>query len=97
MVHDPEERKALYESLSRFHEVCEITKDQMAHFCANILEVRAKDGSSVMVMSTTAYEALRPDQIEQMKKHVSKIVHSDVSVIETIGGGGVRCMMAELF
>jgi hypothetical protein len=47
-------------------------------------------------MSSTAYNSLTPEQIEQINKHL-KILHSPIPTIETLGGGSARCMMAELF
>jgi len=48
-------------------------------------------------MSTSAYTAFTKDQIETILRHVDEICHSDVGTIEQIGGGSVRCMIAELF
>jgi len=47
-------------------------------------------------MSSQAYNALAAEQIAQIEKH-SKILHSDITTIEQLGGGGVRCMLAEVF
>ena len=48
------------------------------------------------MMSTAAYNSLRPDQIEVIEKY-SKILHSSLDTIEALGGGSARCMMAEIF
>lgn len=32
-----------------------------------------------------------------MNKYVGKIIVADVKTIEAYGGGGTRCMMAEIF
>lgn len=97
VVATDEERERLRDSLAQHHAVVEISRAQMASFCANVLEVRNTDGGSVLVMSTTAYNAFTAEQRALLLENVDQIVHSDVSVIETVGGGGVRCMMAELF
>ncbi len=47
-------------------------------------------------MSSRAYESLTTEQIAQIEKH-TQILHSDLTVIETYGGGSARCMMAEVF
>ena len=49
-----------------------------------------------MVRSTAAHKSLTPTQITAIEKH-SKILSSDLTVIETCGGGSARCMMAEVF
>jgi len=30
-------------------------------------------------------------------KHEKQLLHADISTIEKVGGGGVRCAIAELF
>jgi len=60
------------------------------------LQVRGVKGQKYMVMSTKAYTSLTTDQIAIIEKHGS-IIHSDLSTIETCGGGSARCMMAEVF
>lgn len=54
-------------------------------------------GLPVWVMSTQAYEALTPDQRDRLARHVAAIHHAPIDTLERIGGGGVRCTLAELF
>ena len=54
------------------------------------------DGTPLMVMSTQAHTALSKDQLAQLCQY-AKPVHSPIPTIETLGGGGVRCMLAELY
>ncbi|GFR90871.1 amidinotransferase [Elysia marginata] len=76
-------------------EIIEITEKQMYNFAGNVLELNGRNGG-VLVMSTTAYESLSEDQKKRINKYVS-IIYSPIPNIETNGGGGVRCMIAELF
>jgi len=69
----------------------------MDHFCGNVLEVKGHDNARILAMSTKAWNAFTPTQQEKILKHVKEVVHTDVDIIETIGGGGVRCMMGELY
>jgi hypothetical protein len=69
----------------------------MNNFCGNILEVKGKDNKKLLCMSTKAHNNFTDAQKRKLLKHVDGIIHSDINTIETIGGGGVRCMMAELF
>jgi hypothetical protein len=46
-------------------------------------------------MSTQAYEYLTAEQVKQLQAF-QPIIHSDITTIETLGGGSARCMMAEL-
>ena len=46
-------------------------------------------------MSSAAWNALLPDQIEKLSKY-NRILHSSLTHIETNGGGSARCMIAEI-
>jgi len=65
---------------------------QMNQFCCNCIEVDDIKGNSHLIMSLTAYKALRQDQIEEITKTTS-ILPVDIHTIETIGGGSARCMI----
>jgi hypothetical protein len=76
--------------------IINISEEQMHQFAGNMLEVTSSKGEKYLVMSSTAYNSLTPEQIEQINKHL-KILHSPIPTIETLGGGSTRCMMAEVF
>lgn len=96
-VADPAERAALHASLSRRHEVVDITAAQMEALCGNVLEVRNRWNLPVMAMSTRSYNAFTPEQREAILRHVAAIHHAPIDTLEELGGGGVRCTLAELF
>jgi len=98
-IHDDKERNAVLSSLQASgKEVVLISIEQMNNFCANVLELRsAANGASLMAMSTTAFNAFTAEQKQVLLKHVKQLVHANISFIETIGGGSVRCTLAELF
>jgi len=96
-VTDPEERKQLLDALHATHSVIQITSNQVNHFCGNVIEVHSADGSSNMVMSSAAYNGFTEEQRARMLQHVDRIVHADISLIEELGGGSVRCTIAEIF
>lgn len=77
-------------------EVIELSMEQMMSFAGNMLQVKNDVGETFLVMSSQAYNSLRPEQIEQIKKHTN-ILHSPIPTIEKYGGGSARCMMAEIF
>ena len=66
-------------------------------FAGNCLEVVGKTDSGVdqdvLAISSTAIKSLDNTKVEQLKKHL-KLAPVDVSTIEHIGGGGIRCMIA---
>lgn len=77
-------------------QLIEITYDQMNHFAGNMLQVHNKTGQKFLVMSTQAYQSLNSRQKEALA-HFNPIIHTDITTIETNGGGSARCMMAEVF
>eukprot|EP01113_Clastostelium_recurvatum_P041325 TRINITY_DN6546_c0_g1_i4.p1 TRINITY_DN6546_c0_g1~~TRINITY_DN6546_c0_g1_i4.p1 ORF type:complete len:350 (-),score=82.83 TRINITY_DN6546_c0_g1_i4:32-1030(-) len=91
------ERDRLLSSLSRHHEVVTITHGQVSSFCGNILELRDGHDRPVIAMSTQAYNGFTDAQKSVLLKHAHDLVHAAIPVIETVGGGGVRCSLAEIF
>ena len=77
-------------------ELIELSYAQMNAFAANVFEVQNEKGESLLIMSSTAKESLQEDQIARIE-HYSTIIAVDVAVIEHIGGGGIRCMIAGVF
>jgi len=74
--------------------IIEITETQKHRFAGNMLQVMGD--RSYLVMSSSAYSSLTPEQKNEIEKHCP-ILHSSLDTIETCGGGSVRCMMAEIF
>ncbi|KAG2502170.1 hypothetical protein HYH03_000657 [Edaphochlamys debaryana] len=96
-VRDAKERQHLLSSLRRTHEVVEISLAQMDALCGNALELEDGRGLPVMAMSTQAYNAFTEDQRRTMRRHVASLVHAPIDTLERVGGGGVRCTLAEIF
>ena len=70
---------------------------QMAGFAGNVLELRSAAAGSVLALSATAYASLGPAAIERLAATVNRFVVASIPTIETLGGGSVRCMLAEVF
>ncbi|WP_295898938.1 arginine deiminase-related protein [uncultured Vibrio sp.] len=90
------ERRFVIKSLSKSKQVISISVEQMNQFCGNILQLETVNGNKVIAMSQSAYDAFSPAQLAQLSTH-GKLLPFDVSTIETIGGGSVRCMLGEVF
>lgn len=73
-----------------------ISFDQMNRFAGNMLQVHNGAGKKFLVMSSQAYGSLTEDQVQLLEQY-NPVLHSDISTIETNGGGSARCMMAEVF
>jgi len=68
----------------------------MNQFAGNMLQLENERKEKILVMSSAAWNALLPAQIEKLTKYNS-ILHSSLREIETNGGGSARCMIAEIF
>ena len=78
--------------------VIPITLDQVNHFAGNVLQLSSYyDNATYLVMSSQAYHSFTEDQKDVLSQHVNGIIHSSLETIETLGGGGARCMLAEVF
>ena len=91
------EKKMVLKSLKEDgKELVVISEAQMQQFAGNMLQIKGANQQNYMVMSAAAYNSLSSEQIATIEKH-GPIIHSDLSTIETCGGGSARCMMAEVF
>ncbi len=91
------ERNLVRETLIKTnHEIMEITLEQMNQFAGNMLEVRNNQGKNYLLMSASAHESLNENQLKQIQKY-AEILSADIKTIEAVGGGSVRCMLAEIF
>jgi len=95
VIADTTHRAAVAEKLrATGHEVIDISREQMHRFAGNLLELAAAPGN-VIALSTTAWRSFDPAQRRILEGHGS-VVAADIPVIERLGGGGVRCMLAEI-
>ena len=94
---DDADRERVLERLNKGREVVELTAAQMNSFCGNSLEVQSIAGDRMLAMSSAAYDALTPEQLEVLGKHYTKLLHSPIPTIEQHGGGSARCLMLEMF
>ncbi len=95
-IDDAKEKKNVVQHLKTDgKEIISITEAQMHHFAGNMLQVQGRD-KKYLVMSAAAHSSLIENQIAAIEKHC-EILSSDLTTIETCGGGSARCMMAEVF
>lgn len=91
------EKTKLVDSLKESgKEVIFITQDQVSSFCGNMLQVKNAKGNLFLLCSETALKAFDPTQKKVLEKY-SEIISFHIPTIEHIGGGGIRCMIAELY
>jgi len=91
----PEHRAAVMARLrATGHVPIEISSQQMRCFAGNILELKSPAGA-VIAMSATAWDSFEPAQ-RRILEAQGTVVTAPIPVIEALGGGGVRCMLAEI-
>jgi hypothetical protein len=96
-VPDAARRAAVVEELARTgREIIEIDIGEMNRFAGNLLALRARDGSPLIALSEAAWQALAADRRRRLERH-GAIVATPIPTIERLGGGSVRCMIAEIF
>jgi hypothetical protein len=96
-ITDPVERKMLEIRITDSgHELISISFQQMNHFAGNCIEIRNAQNQSLLLMSQKAFLSLNDDQKDKIEKY-TRICVFEIPVIETIGGGSVRCMITGLF
>lgn len=95
-IPDESERAEVVAALAG-KETIAISLAQMGAFCGNVLELRDRRGLPVLAASSQAAAAFTAEQTEALLRHVAEIVHAPVETLERIGGGGVRCTLAEVF
>ena len=93
----PEYREMVREKVQRFHDVLELSNNQILNFCGNAIEAKNIENELFLIISTTAFNALNQNQINTLLKKYKEIIHSDIPTIEKYGGGSARCMLTELF
>jgi len=90
------QRHAVLTSLRATRTVIEIDARQMTEFAANILELGTQREGSIVAMSKRAAAAFTTDQRAQLRHLAGTLICAPIPTIETLGGGSVRCMIAEL-
>lgn len=92
-----DERKSVVENFNNtHHEIIDISLNQMNHFAGNMLLLKTESGNPILAMSQSAFDSLNNDQRKQIEKYC-ELFPLSIPTIETIGGGSVRCMIAEIF
>jgi hypothetical protein len=90
-------RAAVLDELRRGgREVVVIDTAEMIGFAGNLLGLRTRGGEPLVAMSEAALGALQREKRGRIERH-GAIVDCAIPTIERLGGGSVRCMLAEVF
>jgi hypothetical protein len=81
-------------------DVIEIQYDEIEQFAGNMLELASWDEAlgdyQLLVMSDAARRSLRPEVYARLSASTDCVLAVPVPTIERLGGGSVRCMIAEV-
>jgi hypothetical protein len=76
-------------------EVVAITRGQLLAFCGNGLALTSDRGEPLIAMSTAAFHGFTPIERARLESR-ARILHTDLSAFERLGGGSARCLLGEL-
>ncbi len=94
-IDDPRHRAAVFGMLrAGGHEILDISRQQMHAFAGNCLEFASPRGR-LIILSATAWEALEEAQRSTLAG-CGEVLRVEIPTIERVGGGGVRCMLADV-
>jgi hypothetical protein len=92
------DRQRVLASLRERCEVIEIPMALMSQFGANVLEL-GTERRSVLALSQRAFDAFQSlpgDDWQRLQRAVDRLLPVPIFTIEAVGGGGIRCMLAEV-
>jgi hypothetical protein len=78
-------------------DVIPIDQAAVAAFGGNMLELLNRSGRRVYVLSSHAQHTLPPDTLARLAAGTDELLPLAIPTIERLGGGSVRCMLAEVF
>jgi hypothetical protein len=72
----------------------EVDYEQMRQFGCNVIELRGS-GGPVIALSSAARRSYTPEQLRLLESF-GELVEANIPTIEAVGGGSVRCMIADI-
>ena len=83
--------------LKKHHKVITLSKEEVKNFCGNCIEVKDRENNKILLMSSRAYSNFSKKNLLELSSYYPKILHTNLTNIENVGGGSLRCMILELF
>ncbi len=96
LVNRDERDRVRQSLLDSGRELIELSHNEIESFAGNFLELRTHDGRVIIALSAQAYAALEPKNRDQLATH-GELLPIPIETIETLAGGSIRCMLAEVF
>ena len=75
--------------------VIEVSYDQLRQFACNSIELRGRDDTPIIAMSSASLASLTGQQVRQLERFGNPVT-APIPTIESVGGGSVRCMIADV-
>jgi len=95
-IPDSEQKRQVQSALTDLGKIIvPISHNEMNSFAGNMLFIQGEE-NCYWASSSKAYLALSEKNRTQLQTEAS-FIHSDLQTIETYGGGGARCLLAEYF
>ena len=88
--------KYLLPNIEKTHKIINLSIEQVKNFSGNAMVVKNNTNEAKFLISSSGLKALDLIQIKFIERYYD-IVEINISTIEKIGGGSVRCMLLELF
>lgn len=101
-IKDKKERKNLMLELSnpplnnKHYKILELDRNEIEGMCANMFNLVDNDGKNVIIMSDRARRTYDPEKFMELQENY-KVLVANIDMIEHVGGGSTRCMLAEKF
>jgi hypothetical protein len=101
-VKDKKERKRLMIELTNPpmnvcpYQILEIDRLEIEGMCANMFNLVDQEGRNTVVMSDRARRTYDPEKFAELQE-CYKVIVAKIDLIEMVGGGSTRCMLAEKF
>ncbi len=78
------------------YKILEIDRMEIEGMCANMFNLVDSNGKNTVIMSDRARRSYDPEKFEELQEHY-KVIVANIDMIEHVGGGSTRCMLAEKF
>jgi len=90
-------KKQIEQKLTHLNKtIIELSIDQIYQMAGNVLELVNNEDKHFLLLSSTADNSLTSQQKSVIDRFCTRLP-CDITTIEAIGGGSIRCMLAEIF
>jgi len=95
MIADMRERDAVRARLTETgKEIVDLTREQIANFAGNAIELHGRSGERLLVISSRALPTFTAEQRQTIERY-ARLVRLELPTIE-LAGGSARCMLATI-